>query len=199
MVFFFIILFVFVLITIFIIFANIKVEIKNLELNTEMKDIKKSNVKVIIRLELFSKSFINYSINMSKFNKMQIGKNKIKLEDNDKKKIMNRFKKANIGLDKLDLYIIVGLDDCVLTSYAVGVLSTIISIILPYVYNPKRNLKNYNYKVKPIYNKFFSKLQLNCIISAKLVHIIFIILLIWKGSRKYERTPHRKSYGYSYE
>lgn len=189
--------FVLAFVIILVFFSYIKIVIKNLELNTENN--KNNESIIIIKIILFGKILFCCKVQEKIWNKVSFNKEKFHMTKNDKKKIFNKLKKANIKLEKLDLKVAIGLEDCVITSYVVGLLSAIISNVLPYIYNKKNNVKNYNYQVMPIYNKFFSKLQLNCIISAKLVHIIFIILLIRKGSKKYERTSNRESYGYSYE
>lgn len=144
-----------------------------------------------ISKEKLIKSMIN---NVIKVDKEKIEGEKIYYED-----IKREFKKANIKLEKLDLIICIGVEDAVITAYIVSILYIIISNIIPHVYNSKNSLNEYKYNVIPVYNKNFSKLSLNCIISIKLVHIIYIIFLIWKGSKKNERTSNRKSYEYSYE
>ena len=63
--------------------------------------------------------------------------------------------------------------------------------------------QNYIYNIKPIYNnKNLYKINLNCIIEIKMVHIINIIyMLLKKGRKKNEcsTTSNRKPYAYSYE
>lgn len=63
--------------------------------------------------------------------------------------------------------------------------------------------KNYKYQITPIFqNKNLYKINLNCIIQLKMVHIINVIYIFSKKGRsdKNERTAsNRKSYGYSYE
>ena len=63
--------------------------------------------------------------------------------------------------------------------------------------------ERYIYNIKPLYyNKNLYKINLNCIIEIKMVHIINIIfILIKKGRKKNEQstTSNRKPYAYSYE
>ena len=63
--------------------------------------------------------------------------------------------------------------------------------------------EHYNYTIEPIYqNKNIYKIQFNCIIQVKMVHIINVIYIFLKKGRSdlNERTTsNRRSYGYSYE
>ena len=86
-----------------------------------------------------------------------------------------------------------------LTAYIIGGISIIISNIIPHIINV-RDISKYYYKLNPLYiNRNIYKINLNCIIDAKLVHIIYAIYLIRKGDDINERTSNRKSYEYSYE
>lgn len=57
------------------------------------------------------------------------------------------------------------------------------------------------FRIIPLYNFGNSiKFNLNCIISVKIVHIIYVIYILLKTRRrKNERTSNRRSYDYSYE
>jgi len=63
--------------------------------------------------------------------------------------------------------------------------------------NPKKS----EFIVKPLYNLGNSiKFNLNCIISVKVVHIIYVIYILLKKRRaSNERASNRRSYDYSYE
>lgn len=89
----------------------------------------------------------------------------------------------------------------ILTSAIITALASIIGIGLARIIEIY-NKEKYSYEIYPIYqNKNLIKLDLNCIIKVKMVHIISIIYLIVKKRRveKSERTSNRMSYDYSYE
>ena len=96
----------------------------------------------------------------------------------------------------------IGLESPVLTAFTVTTLSSIISIFLPYVATSEKK-EQYEYVITPIYqNRNLYKIEFNCIIQVKMVHIINVISSILKKGRSdlNERTTsHRRSYGYSYE
>jgi hypothetical protein len=113
------------------------------------------------------------------------------------KEIFSLFKK--IKIEYLNLSIKIGVEDAVLTSYIVAVISSVISIILPYFVENNDNEK-YKYVIEPIYNKSTFQMYLNSIVSIKIVHIIYVIYnLTKKGRDKNESTSNRRSYAYSHE
>ena len=82
----------------------------------------------------------------------------------------------------------------------IAFVSIIISNILKI--KVKKINKNYYYIISPIYTgENIFKLNLNCIISLKIVHIINIIYMIFKKGRsdRYVRTSNRRSYDYCHE
>ena len=103
----------------------------------------------------------------------------------------------------MNLLINVGLLSPVTTAFLVLLISSTISIFLPH-FVKKLVPDNYKYNINPIYqNRNLYKIEFNCIIEIKMVHIINVILYFMKKkgkSDKNERTAsNRKSYGYSYE
>ena len=95
-----------------------------------------------------------------------------------------------------------GIEDVALNSILIAVISSFISIILRLTVKDIKNYNNYFYEILPIYGKRnIIKLNLNCIINLKLVHIINIIYLVNKEGRsdKYVRTSNRRSYDYCHE
>ena len=108
----------------------------------------------------------------------------------------------NIKIDILELKINLkfGTKDAFFTSMLIAFVSIIISNILKI--KVKKINKNYYYIISPIYTgENIFKLNLNCIISLKIVHIINIIYMIFKKGRsdKYVRTSNRRSYDYCHE
>ena len=108
-------------------------------------------------------------------------------------------KKINIEIQKVNLYIDIGMENAMLTAIVIGTISTIISIII------NQNSNDYNevkYMVNPIYiNQNIINIIISGIFELKIRNIIYIIYLLNKkeGVKNYERTSNRRSYGYSYE
>lgn len=114
-------------------------------------------------------------------------------------KTIRKFLKT-IEIKKILLNINLGTEDVIITTYLVVILSTILSIIWPFYI--KEKIEESKYTINPLYqNKISYKIELDCIIAIKTVHIIHIIYLILKKRRdeKYVRTSNRKSYESSYE
>lgn len=125
----------------------------------------------------------------------------VKTDIPSKKELKELFKRLKIRIDKLNLKLEIGTIDVILTSAIIAILASVIGIILANVIK-KYEKEKYNYKIYPIYqNKNLIKLNLNCIIKVKMVHIIYIIYLLVMKRRveKNERTSNRRSYDYSYE
>ena len=84
-----------------------------------------------------------------------------------------------------------------LTTMLIPILSSMIAIIFTKACNPN----DCYYKVNPIYiDENIYKINLDCIISIKMIHIIIIM---WNILRKRDdindRTSNRRSYAYSNE
>lgn len=196
---------IFITFIIMILMSKLELSIENLDINNVDNLI--NNKNLIIKVSL---KFGEFCMLQIKFNKNKLANIYAKSKEKKKKsinkkvdmeKIKEEIKKLDIKLELLNLNLELGTEDCVLTSYIVAIISMIISNILPNVINTNNDLSYYKYKIMPIYsNKNLYKINLNCIINAKLVHIIYIIYFIEKGrSDKDERTSNRKSYEYSYE
>ena len=154
-----------------------------------------------------------------------------KIESDFKLEDIKVLGKLHTKISKFKLNADIGLENPILTAFLVTFLCSSISIAIPLInaksymknaspskrlnkfYNSKKlnklrnsrklNEKNYEYSIKPIYNnQNLYKIELNCIIELKIVHIINVIyILIKKGkSDKNERTAsNRKPYAYSNE
>lgn len=203
-----------------------KLDIDNTRNRSTKDDRPKNNSKMVVQisLKIFNVHWIKIKLNKQKLASQYI-KEKIKVEEKnievkniikdikenvlknrkERTKIIKQIKKTEVLLEKLDLGVKVGTEDVVLTSYLVGIISIIIANILPHLVQAKKQKSeqlrnNYKYEVMPVYrNKTLYKINLDCIISAKLVHIIYVIYLIKRSVDKNERTSNRESYEYSYE
>ena len=187
--------------------STLHIQIKNLSVsNMEPKNT--NEYAIIFSLYLGNKiKWIWFRLNDKKVRKMY---SKMQLEKLDFKKFRKDFKvkdlkelpKLQPKISYLNLDANLGVISPVTTSFLVATIASIISIALPYL---AKNLKKerYIYNIKPLYyNKNLYKINLNCIIEIKMVHIINIIfILIKKGRKKNEQstTSNRKPYAYSYE
>lgn len=190
-----------------ILISTFHIEIRDLEIdNIGRKN--KPGYAIILSLYLANKiKWISIHLNNEKMRKMYT---KMHLEKIDFKKFEQNFKWEDLKIAKkikpklsyLNLKMKIGLESPVITAFLVSAISSIIAIGLPYV---ATNLirENYEYYIQPIYqNKNIYKIQLNCIIQVKMVHIINVIYIFLKKRRRdlNERsTSNRRAYGYSYE
>lgn len=192
---------------IMLIFSSFKLIVTNLEINN-------SNNKIIPIYELKIAFYLlgkiklfSFKINNNKtkkilekdFIKQKIENIKIKSHEKSKKqkkfqiKILKQFIKK-LELESINLLIYVDTKNVILTSYFVGIISSIIPNIL------KENIKNFDgkhhiFKITPLYkNQNYIYIKLNCIINIKIVHIMSMYKLgnKYKGGKKYERSPYRR-------
>ena len=206
----FILLAILILILTFVIFiflSTYRIEIQNAYLsNMNEKRDTKAKFKIILAFYLFNKiKWLSLKLDETRIKNLY---SKIKLENLDLKKLEKDF---NLEYFKLlgkaevryfDLKAKLGLVSPISTAFLVSVFSAIISIWLPHVaVNFKK--ENYKYIIEPVYkNKNLYKIEFNCIIQVKMVHIINVIYLIVKKGRSDENgrtTSNRRPYGYSYE
>ena len=190
---------IFLLLISLIILSTLKITVDNLYFNYMNKQADKKIIKdfcINIELFLFGKiKIFSSKITDEKFKKINRKldiKNKIKnfdlkkLKDNlklnkDTKKLLKKVDIFKISIFNLNLEI--GTEDVIFTSFLITTISTLISIILSRALE-KEGIKNSKYKILPIYyNKNLIKMDLDCIISIKIVHIIFIILNLLKNGK----------------
>jgi hypothetical protein len=193
---------------ILIIASTLHIQIKNLSISNMQK---KNNTKYAIIFSIYFANKIKYiwfNLNSKRAKKIY---SKVQLEKIDLKKFKKVFKlsdlkeltKLHLKISDLNLEMNIGTKSPLVTSFLVVTISNAISLLLPHLVN---NLKDnrYFYNIKPLYyNKELYKINLDCIIEIKMVHIINVIYYIFlkKGRRKNERstTSNRKSYAYSHE
>jgi hypothetical protein len=193
---------------ILIIASTLHIQIKNLSISNMQT---KNNTKYAIIFSIYFANKIKYiwfNLNSKRAKKIY---SKVQLEKIDLKKFKKVFKlsdlkeltKLHLKISDLNLEMNIGTKSPLVTSFLVVTISNAISLLLPHLVN---NLKDnrYFYNIKPLYyNKELYKINLDCIIEIKMVHIINVIYYIFlkKGRRKNERstTSNRKSYAYSHE
>ena len=161
------------------------------------------NFCIKVRLYIFNKlKFLEIKLDNKKLKKIY---NKQKVEKIDTKKVMRNLPKSNkeklnllkkINLQKLDLNLEIGTVDIMLTTLIIPVLSSFLSCLLI-----KAGNRNCKYRIMPIYvEDFMYKIDLNCIFSLKMIHIINIMwLILRKRDDKNGRTSNRRFNAYSYE
>lgn len=191
--------------------SSLKIEILDLTLNSN-KESKINNYLIYIKLKLLNKlTWLKLTINKNKvkkirnsklFNKVFLTKFlekqiKIKIKD-----VIKNIKEINIEIEKLNMRLKIGLIDYIVTSIFVVVIASLISILLLKKAS-NTNKENYKYLITPLYSSIepIINIKLNCIISIKMVHIIYTIYkLIKKRSVKYdERTSNRRTYECNHE
>ena len=198
-----------ILITLFIclLFLSVlKIEFWNIAVGN-IKNFPK-DYKIKISLNLFGKiKWIGISINQEKLQQAleRVKWNKFdikKMEQDFRIEDLKQIKELHPAISYLNLKAKIGLEDAVITSYLVGVISIFISLLLPHLVQ-KYEKNKYHYEIVPLYfGKNVYEIEFDGIIEIKMVHIINIRYYFLKKRRekKYEqRASNRRSYGYSYE
>lgn len=181
-----------------IIFSTLKIEIKNFktsnlttnkEKSTFTNSKKYSKYEVNIALEILNKlKYFSLNLNSRKIKKitlkMHLDKTKIKelereISISDIKEVMNIRPKISY----MDLKLKLGIDDVLLTTYSVPIISTLISILLPYTVE-KKDVNNIKYEVKPIYNNGnVYDMKLNIGVKIKVIKILNAVYKIYKSKK----------------
>ena len=195
-----------ILIAVFIIIvlSTIKFEIVDFELSNIIP-ITPKNYKIKLSFYLFGKiKIFSFKLNSERARKMYSKMNIEKFDIEKGRKFLtikniNILKKLNTRLDYLDLELDLGLEDAILTTELITLISIVISNILPHIIS-KYIPNKYRYKIMPIYinkNAYYTKL--NCIFQLKIVHIINIIYIYLKKGKsdKNEWTSNRRFDDYS--
>ena len=190
--------FIISIIVIFIVLSTLKIKIENFKVSNYDKP--EENLKVNIKFYIMKYiKIISFNLNMEKIKRLYSGKkpNIDKLRDYID---INKYIFKNTKVEKIYFDLNIGTGEIIVTTFLITILATILSSILPKYIEGKLN-ESY-YKIQPIYDEEIKyKINLNCIINIKTVHIIHIIYLILKkrNGEKYVRTSNRKSYESSYE
>lgn len=187
-----------------LIMSTIKLKIENLQIGNYVIN---KEYKAFIQLYFLNKiKILSIKINDERIRKMYSSKqiekidfNKIKEDIPINKETFSIIKKLKLRIEKLNLEANLGIEDAVLTSYAVAIIASLISIFLPHLVKDM-NHNQIRYVIEPIYNKNIFSIYLDCILELKVVHIIYVIYCLEKKKgEKYERTSNRRAYAYSHE
>ncbi len=174
--FFFYVLLIFIIITAsFIMFTSIKIHIENLN----------NDYKITLKLYFFKKiNYLKFDITKNKMERVKL----IEKIENDKNKFDIKMLKnlKYIKIDNLNLKICIGLEEAAVNALIVGLFSGIISIGEGILFSQgilSKNSKN-EWKIVPLYqNENILKIDFNCIINIKLIHIIYTVYRSSKNIR----------------
>lgn len=117
------------------------------------------------------------------------------------KETMYMLKEIKIKISKFNLSLEIGTENVIFTSMLITFISTIVSVFLSRILE-KEAIENSQYQISSIYcNKNLLKINLNCIIHVKMVHIMYIMFHLLKKGRvnKDGGTSDRRTYDYGYE
>ena len=190
--------------------SKIQIEIKNLKIGNKEENRGRIKDKYEVKITLYflkKISILWFRLNDKKIRKISNSKQleKIDLKAIEKNVKFNKetiqiIKNIKIKISKLNLRIDIGTEDAILTSYLIAFIASLIGIILPHIVQ-KNKINNCKYIVNPIYqNRNIYHVNLDSIISIKIVHIIYSMLIfVKKGRDKHERTSNRRAYAYRYE
>lgn len=190
------------LIVLILLLSNIKIEIIKLQISNVSK---KFNISFASKISIFL-------FNIFKLLEINIDDNKVKKIYKSGKINISKLKSNNIkdlrviskiefNLEQLKVDGYIGCEDAAYTAYITSAINSLLGILISKKIN-FYNKDRYIYHINPTFtNQNLVNLELNCIISIKIVNIINIILiLLKKGSvRENERTSNRRSYAYSNE
>ena len=193
--------FLFLILLVIIILAllsDIKLIISNLELIIEENEKRlkfkgKIGIYFLGRVKIFSikidsrkaNKFFNISKATQRLKELYARKGKQNISI---KVIKNLIKE--IKLERLKFKLIIDTENVVNTAYLIGGISALIpNLVKNNIKNYKK--KNYEWQIKPMFkNHNCIYLELNSIISIRLVHIINMLKV--RGGEKYERTSNRR-------
>lgn len=180
------ILFFIILLSIFVILSNIKIKINNLEIMSGKKI--NHNYKAEISLELFGKiKWIKLKLNERKIRKFYT---KMHLEKIDIKELEKNLKIVDIKeifnikpkISYMNMKLKIGVDEVLITTYLVPIISTFLSILLPYAVE-NENINKVKYKIEPVYNQNFYLMQLDISFYIKIVNVLNCAYKIYKNQK----------------
>lgn len=168
--------------------SKIKIKIRYLE-----KDANSFSIKFNINLGLYVFGFvkilgvtlqedaIHFLFLCIPYSKMKIDRESMKIVKEIP--VLDCLELLHLKLDKLNLELKIGSEDMILTVFSVFAISTFLSIVS--AQNRKKiNLKNYYYKITPIYNTNLLSIELSSQISIKILNIVRLFQFLKKQPNK---------------
>ena len=175
------------LLIILILLSTIRTQINNLKLSN--LSVEKSNYQINISLYFLNKiKWLSIKLDKAKIHKIT---KKMHLEQIDIKRLEKDFKISDLKeflkikpkLIYLNLKLKIGLEDLILTTYAVPFMCTIFSNVLPFICD-KKDIKNIKYNIEPIYNnQNLYYIELNSKVEVKTLNIFNSIYQIYKNKK----------------
>lgn len=174
-----------------IIFSTLKIEVKNFKISNLEKSKENAFIyEVTISLEILNKlKYFSLNLNAKKIRKitLKMHLDKTKLKELEREISLSDIKEiANIKpkISYMDLQLKLGIEDILATTYAVPIISTLISILLPLLVE-KENLKNIKYEIKPMYNMGnMYDINLDIGIKVKILKVLNTAYRIYKSRKK---------------
>lgn len=174
-----------------IIFSTLKIEIKNFKISNLEKSKENTFIyEIIISLEILNKlKYFSLNLNAKKIRKitLKMHLDKTKLKELEREISLSDIKEiANIKpkISYMDLQLKLGIEDILATTYAVPIISTLISILLPLLVE-KENLRNIKYEIKPMYNMGnIYDINLDIGIKVKILKVLNTAYRIYKSRKK---------------
>ena len=205
-------LLVLVIIILMVITIRIKIKFKDFEFSSQNKEHLNKNYKVevtiytfnfipILKLRITNKK-INKALSNEKIKKA-INEQKIKIIENRNDidiETIKELKNIKIGINEINLNILLGTEDAAITAFIIPIISTFIAIFLGKKVS-KCNDKQI-FSIRPVYlSQNLINIKFSGIFQIKMMHIINTICTVNKKRKgdKNERTSNRKPYDYSYE
>lgn len=182
-----------------IIFSTLKIEIKNFKVSnlyTNKENTISTNLnepfkyEIDIALEILNKlKYFSLNLNDKKIKKitLKMHLDKTKIQELERKISISDIKeliKIKPKISYMNLKLKLGIDDVLLTTYSVPIISTVISILLPYIVEQK-NVNNIRYEISPIYNRGnVYELNLSIGVKIKIIKILNAVYRIYKNKKK---------------
>ena len=196
-----------VVLFILIVFSFLEIHVRNLNFSADKMNEKLLNedFKVLVKLKFLNKiTIFKLNLNKEKLENDNMKENFSKIENKltqNRNKVdinpLELLENLKISLKDLNLQVFIGIEDASINAIFAGLVSALISIGLGLI---PQNENHYNWKVIPIYqNRNLLKINLDCIISLKLIHIIYTIYVLMRKGEKNGRTSDRRAYAYSNE
>ena len=183
-----------IVIVIIIITGKLEIQIYDLSYIQNRQD-KKLKYLTKIKFKIFGKiTILSIKINDKMFKSIN------KIDKNFIKNPLEAIKKFKINVKKIDLKIGFGIDDVIVTSLLIAIISTLVSNLLRKIVNTTNGNK---YEIMPIYNLDKKGIKINiylkCIFDVNMIHIIYIWFIIKKEGEKNGRASNRRAYDNSNE
>ena len=185
------------LLIILVLLSTIRTKINNFKLSN--LNVEKTNYQIKISLYFLNKiKWLSVTLDKNRIHKIT---KKMHLEQIDIKQLEKDFKisdlkellKVKPKLIYLNLKLKIGLEDIMLTTYAVPLICTALSIILPFICD-KKDIKNIKYNIDPIYNKGnLYYLELNSNVEVKILNLLNAIYQIYKHKKDNMVNNNNKS------